>query len=100
MPANIEVIEEAWCRELIERNDLFRRRGPRRMIRGICATPTPNAYGKVCHPEGARYVLPAPLLLEHRWAQPIGRVTELNRTPHGVTFAARLADSLPWSESV
>lgn len=48
----------------------------RRIIRGIASTITPDRYGDVVEPLGAKFALPIPALWQHDSTAPVGTVTE------------------------
>jgi len=61
-----------------------------REITGIASTPTPDRYGDVVVPDGAKFQLPIPLLWQHDHNAPIGEVTSANVTPQGIEIKAQL----------
>src|SRR6202035_801616 len=73
----------------------------RKIVTGICTTTTRNSNGRVFDPAGAVAELPLPLLFAHRWDTPIGRVLELNATPEGLLFRARIIDGrFAWATEI
>ena len=73
----------------------------RRYIEGVCTSDRENARGRVFSPAGATAELPIPLLFSHNWDLPIGRVVELQITPRGLWFRARIADAkLEWAQTI
>jgi HK97 family phage prohead protease len=63
----------------------------KREIRGIASTPTPDRMADVVVPQGAKFVLPIPLLWQHDSSQPIGQVTEAKVTKSGIEIVASIA---------
>jgi HK97 family phage major capsid protein/HK97 family phage prohead protease len=61
-----------------------------RVIEGIATTPTPDRYGDIVEPDGAKYALPLPLLWQHNSREPIGHVETAKVAPDGITIKARL----------
>jgi HK97 family phage major capsid protein len=61
-----------------------------RIIEGIASTPTPDRVGDVVEPQGAKYALPLPLLLDHRSDQQVGHVEVVRATKDGISFRARI----------
>ena len=89
------------CYEILGQRHMFAKRGPERLIAGIATTAQPRSDGVVVHPEGARFKLPVPLLLEHQWLRPVGEVRQIKQTGSGLEFTARLADArLAWNEDL
>ena len=72
----------------------------RRIITGICTTNRENKNGRVFDPESALiFDMPIPLLFNHDWRIPVGRVTKLKPTPEALFFEARIVDGvLPWAQ--
>ena len=62
-----------------------------RIIEGIATTPSPDRYGDVVNPMGAKFALPLPFLWQHNHAEPIGHVIEASPSKDGITFKAQLA---------
>jgi HK97 family phage major capsid protein/HK97 family phage prohead protease len=61
-----------------------------REITGIATTPTPDRYGDIVMPEGAKFQLPIPLLWQHDHQSPIGEVTSVKVTAEGIEIKAQL----------
>lgn len=61
-----------------------------REITGIATTPTPDRYGDIVMPEGAKFQLPIPLLWQHDHQSPIGEVTSAKVTADGIEIKAKL----------
>jgi len=64
-----------------------------RQITGIASTPTPDRYGDVVMPDGAKFQLPIPLLWQHDHLSPIGQVTSARVTDEGIEIKAQLAQA-------
>jgi hypothetical protein len=70
----------------------------RRIIQGICTTGKVNSNGVIFDPAGAKFDLPLPLIFNHAWSVPCGRVTKIQVRPDGLFFEARIIDGrLAWS---
>lgn len=63
----------------------------KRVIEGIASTPSPDRYGDVVEPMGAKFALPMPLLWQHRADEPVGHVEFAKPTKDGIPFRARIA---------
>lgn len=61
-----------------------------RTIEGVATTPSPDRYGDVVEPEGAKFQLPIPLLWQHDSNQPIGHVTAAKVGKEAITIKAKL----------
>lgn len=61
-----------------------------RTIRGIASTPTTDRAGDIVEPKGAKFVLPLPLLSQHRHDAPIGHVTNAKVTSKGIEIEASI----------
>lgn len=59
-------------------------------IEGIASTPTPDRYGDVVEPKGAKFVTPMPLLWQHEHDKPVGTVTFAEPTDKGIPFKAQI----------
>lgn len=64
-----------------------------REITGIATTPSPDRYGDIVMPEGAKFQLPIPLLWQHDHQSPIGQVTSAKVTADGIEIKATLAQA-------
>lgn len=64
-----------------------------REITGIATTPSPDRYGDIVMPEGAKFQLPIPLLWQHDHQSPIGQVTSAKVTAEGIEIKATLAQA-------
>jgi len=64
-----------------------------REITGIATTPSPDRYGDIVMPEGAKFQLPIPLLWQHDHQSPIGQVTSAKVTAEGIEIKAKLAQA-------
>lgn len=62
-----------------------------RVIEGIASTPTPDRYGDIVEPLGAKFALPMPLLWQHHHDEPVGHVEFAKPTKAGIPFKARIA---------
>ena len=60
------------------------------VIHGIATTPTPDRYGDIVEPLGAKFALPLPLLWQHRGSEPVGQVSEAAVQADGITVVARM----------
>lgn len=61
------------------------------VITGIASTPSPDRYGDVMEPDGAKFNLPLPLLWQHDPLQPIGSITKARVTNDGIEITAQVA---------
>ena len=64
---------------------------PRRLIKGIASTPTPDRSGDIFEPLGATFSNPIPLLYQHDKERPVGLAT-LTATADGIRFEATLPE--------
>lgn len=62
-----------------------------RVIEGIASTPTPDRYGDVVEPLGAKFKTPMPLLWQHDARQPVGQVEFAKPDEEGIPFRATIA---------
>jgi HK97 family phage prohead protease len=62
-----------------------------RVIEGIASTPSPDRYGDIVDPMGAKFALPMPLLWQHNAEKPVGTVEFAKPTKSGIPFKARIA---------
>jgi HK97 family phage prohead protease len=62
-----------------------------RVIEGIASTPSPDRYGDIVNPMGAKFATPMPLLWQHDAQKPVGTVEFAKPTKAGIPFRARLA---------
>ncbi|MFP3549741.1 HK97 family phage prohead protease [Paraburkholderia sp. SIMBA_049] len=62
-----------------------------RVIEGIASTPTPDRYGDVVEPLGAKFKTPMPLLWQHDARQPVGQVEFAKPDEEGIPFRAWIA---------
>jgi HK97 family phage prohead protease len=62
-----------------------------RSIEGIASTPTPDRYGDIVEPLGARFKTPMPLLWQHDAKQPVGHVEFAKANEDGIPFRASIA---------
>jgi uncharacterized protein len=60
------------------------------IVRGTATTPTPDRYGDIVEPLGAKFDLPLVLLWQHMASQPVGHVTAADVDPNGIKFAAEI----------
>jgi HK97 family phage prohead protease len=65
-----------------------------RLIVGTASTPTPDRLGDTLQPQGAKFVLPLPLLWQHKSDLPIGHVTQAKVTPKGIEIVAQIAKGI------
>ncbi|KVX94731.1 major capsid protein [Burkholderia ubonensis] len=63
----------------------------RREIEGIASTPTPDRVNDVVEPLGLTFQKETPLLLNHKFDQPVGTVQFGTPTPNGLPFKAKIA---------
>lgn len=61
-----------------------------RVIEGIASTPRPDRAGDVVVPEGAKFALPLPLLLDHNSTLAVGDVDFAEVTSKGIKFRAHI----------
>ena len=59
-------------------------------IEGIASTPTPDRYGDIVEPMGAKFALPMPLLWQHDSHSPVGSVEFAKPNKKGIPFKASL----------
>lgn len=59
-------------------------------ISGIATTPTPDRYGDIVEPLGAKFALPMPLLWQHNAQAPVGRVEFAKPQKNGIPYKATL----------
>jgi HK97 family phage major capsid protein/HK97 family phage prohead protease len=59
-------------------------------IQGVATTPTPDRYGDVVEPLGAKFALPMPLLWQHNAHAPVGRVEFAKPQKNGIPYKAIL----------
>ncbi|MFM7009680.1 MAG: phage major capsid protein [Betaproteobacteria bacterium] len=62
----------------------------KRMIEGIATTPSPDRYGDIVEPDGAKFQLPIPLLWQHDSDKPVGHVTFAKIGKEGIAIKASL----------
>lgn len=60
------------------------------VIEGVASTPTPDAYGDIVEPMGAKFKLPMPLLWQHSASKPVGEVEFAKPRADGIPFRARI----------
>ncbi len=60
-----------------------------RLVEGWASTPAVDRIGDSMDPEGARYHLPLPLLLDHDHKNQVGHVIDAKTSPDGIRFTAR-----------
>lgn len=65
-----------------------------RIIEGIASTPSPDRVGDIVNPMGAKFKLPLPFLWQHNHDEPIGHVIDAKATADGITFKAKIAQTL------
>lgn len=63
------------------------------VVEGIASTPTPDRYGDIVEPLGAKFALPLPLLWQHDADKPVGQVEFAKPTKSGIPFRARIFKS-------
>ncbi|CAB3681682.1 hypothetical protein R8871_02546 [Paraburkholderia graminis C4D1M] len=63
-----------------------------RVIEGIASTPTPDRYGDIVEPLGAKFKTPMPLLWQHDATRPVGQVEFAKATKDGIPFRASIAN--------
>lgn len=61
------------------------------IITGIASTPSPDRYGDIMEPDGAKFNLPLPLLWQHDPLQPIGSISKARVTDGGIEITAQIA---------
>jgi HK97 family phage major capsid protein/HK97 family phage prohead protease len=62
-----------------------------RIINGIASSPTPDRYGDIVEPMGAKFKLPLPLLWQHKSDTPVGTVEFAEPGKGGIPFRAKMA---------
>jgi HK97 family phage major capsid protein/HK97 family phage prohead protease len=60
------------------------------VVEGMASTPTPDAYGDIVEPMGARFSVPMPLLWQHSASKPVGEVEFAKPGKDGIPFRARI----------
>lgn len=65
-----------------------------RVIEGMATTPSPDRYGDIVEPKGAKFQLPIPLLWQHDSSQPVGEVFQAKASDAGITVKARVFKAL------
>lgn len=65
-----------------------------RIITGIASTPSPDRYGDIMEPEGAKFRSDTPFLWQHDRSQPIGTCTP-KMVKEGVQITAKLVKPTP-----
>ncbi len=76
---------------------------PRRFVSGVCVSSgEKNSNGVAFRARGVSATLPIPLLWNHLWLRPIGKVIGIETRADQVHFRAELANSgcLQWAEDV
>ena len=63
----------------------------KRIIEGTATTPSPDRVGDIVVPQGAKFELPIPLLLDHDHKSAVGSVEVASVDETGITFRARIA---------
>ena len=84
-------------------NGNFIRSSPQRLVSGIAVSSSrKNELGTSFIARGANFTLPLPVLYEHRWDLPIGRVTGVSVVGDELHFVAEICNSgrLPAAEQV
>jgi uncharacterized protein len=64
--------------------------GDRYVIEGIASSPTPDRYGDIVDPLGAKFKTPMPLLWQHQASKPVGEVTFAKPNKSGIPFRASI----------
>lgn len=96
--AELDSLAREMCSEMLRGPGVFNTCAPRRMISGVCATPT---WGREMYDLGcAQFTLPMPVLSSHQWLRPTGQVLQIQRSSTALTFVARIADKFDWAESI
>lgn len=62
----------------------------RRELEGWATTPAPDRVGDIVQPEGARFELPLPLLLDHDHSKVVGEVYHAEVSAQGIRFWAKV----------
>jgi len=71
----------------------FDRNAPKRLISGIAlSSRNRNSKGIAFDARGVEFSLPAPLLIDHDWNQPVGRVTALEVWGDFILFKAEIGN--------
>ena len=59
---------------------------------GTASTPTLDRQGDTVDPQGAKFTLPLPLLLQHDDAQPVGHIVSANVSKNGIVVAGKITE--------
>lgn len=85
-------IDIDYASSLIQRN--FDSSKPHRYVSGVAvSSKEKNANGDAFVARGVSVTLPVPLLLEHQWMKPIGKVFAIEARGDQVLFKAEIANS-------
>jgi HK97 family phage major capsid protein/HK97 family phage prohead protease len=63
-------------------------RGDVHVIKGVASTPRVDRVGDIVEPMGAKFALPLPLLLQHDFHMPVGKVVFAQPNKKGIPFEA------------
>ena len=86
-------LEFVW--DLLSRN--FIKTAPHRFISGVALTSRkPNSRGSAFVAAGAQFNLPIPLLFDHDWIKPVGKVTAISVRGDELHFTAQVANGELW----
>ncbi len=66
----------------------------KRIIEGVATTPAADRMGDIIESEGAKFVLPVPLLWQHNSREPIGHVLKATVTKDGIKIVAQIAQGV------
>ena len=72
-----------------------------RLISGIAISSClPNANDTSFLAKGVDFTLPTPLLWNHQWERPLGRVISVERRGDALHFKAEVANDMPWVDQI
>ena len=79
----------------------FDKRKPRRFITGIAVSSSArNTRGNSIHAAGMQFSLPSPLLWNHDWCRPFGKITSVEIRGETIRIHAEVASALPWHDQI
>lgn len=79
----------------------FDRSKSSRLIAGVAiSSRSPNVNGDAFAAQGAQFSLPTPLLWEHDWSRPLGRVFSIKTWGDQVHFEAEIGNNMPWVDQI
>ena len=79
----------------------FDRNKPSRFISGVAlSSRKPNANEDSFIAHGVNFSLPAPLLWDHDWARPLGRVLGIEVRGEKLHYRAEVGNAMPWTDQI